>query len=121
MTSVNYTERLLRASTGVASPATARRCEPGARSYFGMEVMMEKGSTAYVGLNVHKDSITVAYAIDAGDVQLLRKSGVATTDIDHMCRHLKSKARAVRFVYEAGPCGYDLHRELVQKGFECMV
>jgi transposase len=27
----------------------------------------------------------------------------------------------VRVVYEAGPCGYGLYRELVQKGFDCMV
>jgi transposase len=27
----------------------------------------------------------------------------------------------VRVVYEAGPCGYGLYRQLVQKGFDCMV
>ena len=82
---------------------------------------MAGNTTAYVGLDVHKDSITVAYAIDTGDVELLGKIGDTKTEIGHLCRRLKSKARSVRFVYEAGPCGYDLHRELVEKGFDCMV
>lgn len=34
---------------------------------------------------------------------------------------LQSQAPHVRVVYEAGPCGYGLYRQLVQKGFDCMV
>jgi transposase len=82
---------------------------------------MEKGSVVYVGLDVHKDSITAAYAVDMGDVEGLGKSGVTKSEIDHLCRHLKSKGKSVRFVYEAGPCGYDLYRLLIEKGFECIV
>lgn len=36
---------------------------------------MENDSTLYVGLDVHKDSITVAYAIGTGEVELLGKIG----------------------------------------------
>ena len=82
---------------------------------------MENDSTLYVGLDVHKDSITVAYALGAGEVQLLGKIGTTQTDIDHLCKRLQSKARRIRIVYEAGPCGYGLYRRLVQKGFDCMV
>ncbi len=32
---------------------------------------MKDDSTVYVGLDVHKESITVAYAIDAGEVESL--------------------------------------------------
>jgi transposase len=63
----------------------------------------------------------VAYTIDMGDVQLLGKIGTAKADIDRMCKRIQSKARHVRVVYEAGPCDYGLYRELVQRGFDCMV
>ncbi|SAL07596.1 transposase IS116/IS110/IS902 family protein [Caballeronia calidae] len=82
---------------------------------------MENDSTLYVGLDVHKDSITVAYAIGMGDVELLGKFGTTQIEIDRLCKRLQSKARHVRVVYEAGPCGYGLYRRLIAKGFDCMV
>ncbi|TCG03039.1 IS110 family transposase [Paraburkholderia steynii] len=82
---------------------------------------MEHDSTLYVGCDVHKDSITVAYALDAGEVELLGKSGTRQADIDRLCKRLRSKAQRIRFVYEAGGCGYGLYRQLVNKGFDCMV
>ncbi|WP_316157566.1 IS110 family transposase [Cupriavidus sp. BIC8F] len=82
---------------------------------------MEHDSTLYVGLDVHKDSITVAYAIGMGEVELLGKIGTSKTDIDRLCKRLQSKACRIRIVYEAGPCGYGLYRQLAGKGFECMV
>jgi len=85
------------------------------------EASVEDDSTVYVGLDVHKDSITVAYAIGMGDVELLGKIGTTKTDIDRLCMRLQSKGKRVRIVYEAGPCGYGLYRQLVQKGFDCMV
>ncbi|WP_349609889.1 IS110 family transposase [Cupriavidus sp. DF5525] len=82
---------------------------------------MENDSTLYVGLDVHKDSITVAYALGTGEVELLGKIGTSKADIDRLCKRLQSKARRIRIVYEAGPCGYGLYRQLAGKGFECMV
>jgi hypothetical protein len=37
---------------------------------------LESDSTLYVGLNVHKDSITVAYALGRGEIELLGKIGM---------------------------------------------
>jgi transposase len=71
----------------------------------------------YVGLDVHKESIMVAYAIGIGEVELLAKIGTTKTDIDRLCKRLQSKARRVHLVYEAG---YGLYRQLVEKGFDCM-
>lgn len=81
---------------------------------------MEDDSTVYVGLDVHKESITAAYALGAGEVEVLGRTGTKT-DIDRLCKRLQSKARHICIVYEAGPCGYGLYRQLVQKGFDCMV
>lgn len=82
---------------------------------------MQNDSTLFVGLDLHKDSITVAYALDNGEIQTLGKTGTSQTDIDRLCKRLKAKGRHINVVYEAGPCGYGLQRRLVAKGFECMV
>jgi hypothetical protein len=82
---------------------------------------MEHDMTLYVGLDVHKDSITVAYAIGGGEVELLGKIGTTLADVDRLCKRLQSKARGVSVVYEAERCGYGLYRQLVQKDFEYMV
>ncbi|MDM0110499.1 IS110 family transposase [Variovorax sp. J22R24] len=82
---------------------------------------MEDDSTLYVGLDVHKDSITVAYAAGMGEVELLGKIRSTDAEVDRMSKRLQSKARHVFMVYEAGPCGYGLCRQLVSKGFDCMV
>ncbi len=77
----------------------------------------------YVGLDVHKDSIAVAYAPEAqgSEVIFLGPIGTRQCDIDKLIRQLHSKAPRLRFVYEAGPCGYWLYRYLQKKGQECMV
>lgn len=85
------------------------------------EASMNNNSTLYVGLDVHKESITVAYAINSEPVELMGKIGTTPTDIERLCKRLTSKAGRVQIVYEAGPCGYGLYRRLMNKGFDCMV
>jgi hypothetical protein len=46
-----------------------------------------------------KESITVAYAIDMGEVELLGKIGTLKADIDRLCKRVQSKAHHVRVVY----------------------
>jgi transposase len=82
---------------------------------------MQNDSTLFVGVDLHKDSITVAYALDHGEIETLGKTGTSQIEIDRLCKRLKAKGRHIKVVYEAGPCGYGLQRRLAAKGFECMV
>ncbi|MGA2613984.1 MAG: hypothetical protein ABSG38_11090 [Spirochaetia bacterium] len=77
----------------------------------------------YNGLDVHKESIAVAYAPDAQGSEgiYLGPIGTRQCDIDKMIKQLHSKASHLVFVYEAGPSGYWLYRYLQLKGQECSV
>ena len=84
---------------------------------------MEKTTPLFVGLDVHKDSIAVAHAA-AGSAEppvFVGSIGTRQADIDKLIRRLRTKASALVFAYEAGPCGYGLHRFLTAKGIECRV
>jgi transposase len=76
----------------------------------------------YVGLDVHKKTISVALA-DEGDREV-RPYGVIDSDLaalNKVIRKLVSRGAEPRFVYEAGPCGYGIYRHLKQLNIECMV
>jgi transposase len=84
---------------------------------------MTQSTTLYIGMDVHKDSIAVAYAArDHGaEVLYLGTIGTRQSDIDQRIRKLPSKAQHLLFVYEAEPCGYWLYRSLTKKGHGCWV
>jgi transposase len=82
-----------------------------------------KKSTIFVGLDVHKNSIEVALA-DMGRDKEVRSYGTidgSLEALDKVIRKLVSKNYILNFVYEAGPCGYDIYRHLTEKGFPCIV
>jgi transposase len=84
---------------------------------------MPQSSTLYIGLDVHKESIAVAYVSDAKDAEVLYLGSIGTrqSDIDKLVRRLHSKGARLVFVYEAGACGYWLYRYLTKKRLLCRV
>jgi hypothetical protein len=69
---------------------------------------MQQPTTLFVVLDVHKDSISVAYAENQRNAppQFVGAIGTAPRDMDKLIRRLHSKASHLVFAYEAGPCGY---------------
>jgi len=84
---------------------------------------MRSYTTVFVGLDVHKDFISVAYVPDdrQAEVTFVGPIGTREGDIDKLIRRLRTKAARLVFAYEAGPSGYGLYRYLRSKGYSCLV
>jgi len=84
---------------------------------------MSQSSTLFIGMDVHKETIAVAYVAQehGAEVIYLGTIGTRQCDIDHLVRKMQSKAKHLIFVYEAGPCGSWLYRYLTKKGYDCWV
>jgi transposase len=84
---------------------------------------MAEPTPLFVGLDVHKDSIAVAHAQgqSADPPVFVGAIGPRQADLDKLIRRLESKTGTLVFAYEAGPCGYGLHRLLTARGFDCRV
>jgi transposase len=82
---------------------------------------MDERIKFFVGLDAHKDSMSIA-ACEAGR-EPARFVGTVGPDL-HALLKLLAKAgdpSQVSVVYEAGPTGYGLHRELCRRGYRCQI
>ena len=84
---------------------------------------MPQSRTLYVGCDVHKESMAVASVAQehGAEVTYLGTIGTRQCDIDTRIRKMHSQATPLFFVYEAGPCGDWLYRDLTRKGSPCWV
>jgi len=77
----------------------------------------------FVGMDVHKESIDVSLAEEGRDGEV-RHYGVIAGDLEavgKVVRALRTPNRRLRFVYEAGPCGFGIHRFLIAQGEDCVI
>ena len=77
----------------------------------------------FVGMDVHQESIDVSLAEEGRDGEV-RHYGVIPGDLEAVAkvvRALRAPNRRLRFVYEAGPCGFGIHRYLTAQGEDCTV
>ena len=77
----------------------------------------------FVGLDAHKATVCLALAESGRDGEV-RQVGVFENRPDvlsKMVTRLGKNGRRLSFCYEAGPCGYGLHRLLRGAGHECVV
>lgn len=82
------------------------------------------GYPAYIGLDVHKETIAVAVA-RAGRQgpefrgEIANKPKTVARLVERLSQEFNGEV--LLFCYEAGPCGYVLYRQILELGHECQV
>ena len=98
----------------IAGQARAARIERPVAADYG----------AFIGLDVHKDSIAFAVALPGRDEPVYR--GEIANELKRLQKWLAGlsaefEGLLLLFCYEAGPCGYGLYRRLIEAGHDCQV
>src|SRR5260370_23169785 len=76
----------------------------------------------YIGLDVHKETIAVAIATqNSTEVRRYGISGGTLDALDKLRKQLSKDNVELRFIYEAGPCGFVICRHLRSQGIHCDV
>ena len=78
---------------------------------------------AYIGLDVHKETIAVAIAETGrtGEVRFYGEIANTPDAVANLSKKLGGRHGKLHFVYEAGPCGYGLYRQINAAGHVCEV
>lgn len=80
-------------------------------------------SITFIGLDVHKASIAVALARSGcrDAAEFLGTIENTPAALSRLLAKLGRKHAQLAFCYEAGPCGYGVHRQLLEAGHACSV
>jgi transposase len=80
-------------------------------------------ATTHVGLDVHKQTISVAMLLPDATKALQWEMRNEPAEVRRLVRRLRREggSDAVLCAYEAGPCGYALQRQLMREGLACQV
>lgn len=89
-----------------------------------VEPAASEAYAAYVGLDVHKETIAIAIA-EPGRQEPVCEGEIANTPkrMERKIQRLSGRygGGLLQFVYEAGPCGYGLYRQLLASGHDAQV
>ncbi len=77
----------------------------------------------YIGLDVHKETIAIAIADPerAGEIRFWGNINNTPDSVMRTFTKLKNKYSSPLLCYEAGPCGYQLYKQLTLMGLESQV
>lgn len=79
-------------------------------------------TTRYIGLDVHKDSVVVAIADDGrGETRSYGQVANTPDALMRLAKKLAEDGTTLHFAYEAGCCGFGIHRLLTGLGHRCDV
>src|SRR5208283_2880901 len=84
---------------------------------------VQENSEIFVGLDTSKQKISVAIAGTgrSGEVRFFGDIDSTPTMVERMVKKLAERHHKPSFCYEAGPTGYELHRQITALGHECIV
>ena len=90
------------------------------------EVTRSTTPKTYIGLDVHKSTISIAYAAaDGSDPVFYGKTTGSNLSVERALTKLRKKfgveKEDLRICYEAGPTGFVLVRRLIQLNYDCIV
>jgi transposase len=81
-----------------------------------------KKYSKFVGLDVHKADIVIGTAnTDRGEAGYYGTIDNTPHAYLKLARKLSKGGEEVLFCYEAGPCGYEVYRQLTKAGYNCVV
>src|SRR4051794_9369980 len=85
--------------------------------------VVDEDRAVCVGLDTHKAKIAVAVAEPgrSGEVRFQGEIANQPEAVRRLIERLAGKHGKLRVCYEAGPCGYGLHRQITALGHDCTV